>query len=293
MSFFILLQKILPQHRLSRWVGKLAAAKTPWLKNLLIQQFIKAYNVNMEEALHSDPTYYPCFNDFFTRALKPGARPLSANELAVLSPADGVISAIGNIKQDTLIQAKGKTYTVTALLGGDAQRAAPFQNGTFTTVYLSPKDYHRVHSPLTGTLREMIYVPGKLYSVNQTTADNIDNLFAVNERAVCLFDTEQGPMAVVLVGAMIVAAIETVWAGRVAPANTGISVHDYRKQAPITIKKGAELGRFLLGSTAIILFGPGMVEWQLDLRNGPAVQMGQQIGSLVAGGKLQLAESAS
>jgi phosphatidylserine decarboxylase len=290
MSLFIAFQKLVPQHALSRLVGKLAASQTPWLKNLLIRRFISAYHVNMDEALHSDPTHYRSFNEFFTRPLKPGARPLAASELAVLSPADGAISAIGGITDDTLVQAKGRLYSVTALLGGDAARAAPFNGGTFATVYLSPKDYHRVHSPLTGTLREMIYVPGKLYSVNQTTADNIDNLFAVNERAVCIFDTEHGPMAVVLVGAMIVAAIETVWAGRVAPATGGMQAFDYSKQAPITIKKGAELGRFLLGSTAIILFGPGMVEWKLNLQKGPAVQMGQQLGVLLNGGNLQLAQ---
>lgn len=289
MPFFITLQKLLPQHLLSRAVGKLAASRTPWLKNLLIGRFIKAFNVNMAEAQHEAPADFACFNDFFTRALKPGARPLAANELAVLCPADGAISAIGSIDDETLVQAKGKTYTVTALLGGDPARAAPFKGGTFATVYLSPKDYHRVHSPLGGTLREMIYVPGKLWSVNQVTADNIDNLFAVNERAVCLFDTPQGPMAVVLVGAMIVAAIETVWAGRVAPADTGLKVFDYRGQDPITIKKGCEIGRFLLGSTAIVLFGPGMVEWTLNLQNGPGVRMGQQLGLLRGGVHQQLA----
>lgn len=280
---FIALQKLVPQHALSRLIGKIAASKTPWIKQLFITRFIKTYGVNMEEALESDPAAYSCFNEFFTRPLKPGARPLATDPNAVLCPADGVVSAIGNISEGTLMQAKGKTYSVTTLLGGDEQRAAPFVGGTFATVYLSPKDYHRVHSPLTGRLREMVYVPGKLYSVNQTTAENIDNLFAVNERAVCIFDTAQGPMAVVLVGAMIVAAIETVWAGHVAPANSGISVTDYRQQKPLVqIAKGAELGRFLLGSTAIILFGPGMVQWQLDLQNGPGVQMGQQLGTLLS-----------
>jgi phosphatidylserine decarboxylase len=197
----------------------------------------------------------------------------------VLCPADGVISAIGNIDDDSLIQAKRKRYSATALLGGDAARAALFRDGTFATVYLSPKDYHRVHSPLLGTLREMIYVPGKLYSVNQTTADHIDNLFAINERVVCIFDTQHGPMAVVLVGAMIVAAVETVWAGRVAPGFTAVTTQRY-EQGEVIISKGGELGRFLLGSTAIMLFGAGMVEWQMDLSNGPGVQMGQQVGRL-------------
>lgn len=277
--FFITLQELLPQQQLTRLVGKIAASEKPWLKQLFIDRFIKAYGVNMEEALQSDPKAYRSFNEFFTRTLKPGARPLATAADAVLCPADGVISAIGNIDDDSLIQAKRKRYSATALLGGDAARAALFRDGTFATVYLSPKDYHRVHSPLLGTLREMIYVPGKLYSVNQTTADHIDNLFAINERVVCIFDTQHGPMAVVLVGAMIVAAVETVWAGRVAPGFTAVTTQRY-EQGEVVIAKGGELGRFLLGSTAIMLFGAGMVEWQMDLSNGPGVQMGQQVGRL-------------
>ncbi len=277
--FFITLQELLPQQQLTRLVGKIAASEKPWLKQLFIDRFIKAYGVNMEEALQSDPKAYRSFNEFFTRPLKPGARPLATGADAVLCPADGVISAIGNIDDDSLIQAKRKRYSATALLGGDATRAALFRDGTFATVYLSPKDYHRVHSPLLGTLREMIYVPGKLYSVNQTTADHIDNLFAINERVVCIFDTQHGPMAVVLVGAMIVAAVETVWAGRVAPGFTAVTTQRY-EQGEVVIAKGGELGRFLLGSTAIMLFGAGMVEWQMDLSNGPGVQMGQQVGRL-------------
>jgi phosphatidylserine decarboxylase len=277
--FFITLQELLPQQQLTRLVGKIAASEKPWLKQLFIDRFIKAYGVNMEEALQSDPKAYRSFNEFFTRPLKPGARPLATAADAVLCPADGVISAIGNIDDDSLIQAKRKRYSATALLGGDAARAALFRDGTFATVYLSPKDYHRVHSPLLGTLREMIYVPGKLYSVNQTTADHIDNLFAINERVVCIFDTQHGPMAVVLVGAMIVAAVETVWAGRVAPGFTAVTTQRY-EQGEVIISKGGELGRFLLGSTAIMLFGAGMVEWQMDLSNGPGVQMGQQVGRL-------------
>jgi phosphatidylserine decarboxylase len=277
--FFMTLQELLPQQQLTRLVGKIAASEKPWLKQLFIDRFIKAYGVNMEEALQSDPKAYRSFNEFFTRPLKPGARPLATAADAVLCPADGVISAIGNIDNDSLIQAKHKRYSATALLGGDAARAALFRDGTFATVYLSPKDYHRVHSPLLGTLREMIYVPGKLYSVNQTTADHIDNLFAINERVVCIFDTQHGPMAVVLVGAMIVAAVETVWAGRVAPGFTAVTTQRY-EQGEVIISKGGELGRFLLGSTAIMLFGAGMVEWQMDLSNGPSVQMGQQVGRL-------------
>ncbi len=277
--FFITLQEWVPQKALTRMAGKLAASEKPWLKQQMINRFIARYGVNMQEALHEDPAHYRSFNEFFTRALKPHVRPLAEAPAAVVCPADGVASAIGNINADTLIQAKGKTYTATALLGGDALRAERFHNGTFATVYLSPKDYHRVHSPLACSLREMVYVPGKLYSVNQTTAEHIDNLFAINERVVCIFDTAHGPMAVVLVGAMIVAAIETVWAGRVAPGFDGVTVKSYKPQQ-VQIAKGGEIGRFLLGSTAIILFGPGMVQWQMDLSQGPGVRMGQQLGTL-------------
>ena len=249
---FILLQKLVPHHLLSRLSGRFAASEIGWLKNLMILRFIAAYGVNMSEAAEPDPRRYSCFNTFFTRALKPGARPLALAPDAVLSPADGSVSAIGAIDDDAIFQAKGHTFSLTTLLGGDAARAAPFRNGSFATVYLSPKDYHRVHIPLGGTLREMIYVPGQLFSVNQITAENIPGLFARNERAVCLFDTPAGPMAVVLVGAMIVAAIETVWAGKVAPSAQGLQVSDYRNATPpIQLHKGDELGRFLLGSTAI------------------------------------------
>jgi len=279
---FILLQHLLPHHLLSRAVGLLAACELHWLKNLLIRRFIRAYGVDMAEALEPDPAAYASFNAFFTRALKSGARPLPASDKAVVSPADGALSAIGAINQDTLIQAKGRSYSMTTLLGGDAERAAVFQNGCFATVYLSPKDYHRVHMPLAGTLKEMIYVPGRLFSVNQTTADNIPDLFARNERAVCIFDTAAGPMAVVLVGAMIVAAIDTVWAGQVAPAPHGLQVSNYRQASPpVHLQKGLELGRFRLGSTAIVLFGPDMMAWQDDYSAGSTVRMGEQLGTLL------------
>ena len=281
-ALFIFLQHLVPHHALSRLVGFFARSEIRWLKTIFIERFIKAYNVNMAEALDPDPAHYPNFNAFFTRALAPGARPMPADENAVVCPADGAISAIGAIKADTLVQAKNHNYSVTNLLGGDATRAAPFQNGEFLTVYLSPKDYHRVHMPLSGTLREMIYVPGRLFSVNQTTADNIPDLFAVNERAVCIFDTAHGPMAVVLVGAMIVAGIETVWAGQVAPAAHGITLTRYTDPAstPIYLAKGMELGRFMLGSTAIVLFGPGMVTLNAAVKSGDGVRLAQQIGTL-------------
>ena len=279
---FILLQYILPHHLLSRLIGVIANSEIGWIKSLFITRFIRSYNVNMAEALYPDPQYYPCFNAFFTRELAPGARPLAAAENAVVCPADGAISAMGPITQGALIQAKGHNYKAIDLLGGDLARALPFQNGSFATVYLAPKDYHRVHMPLTGILQEMIYVPGRLFSVNQTTADNIPNLFARNERIVCIFDTTHGPMAVVLVGAMIVAGIETVWAGLVAPASHGLKVTRYTNSlTPITLKKGVELGRFRLGSTAIVLFGAGMVQWRAEFCAGTTVRMGQQLGQVL------------
>ena len=281
-SLFIFLQHLVPHHGLSRLIGFFARSEIRWIKSLFITRFIKAYKVNMAEALDPDPRHYTSFNAFFTRALAPGARPMPADEKAVVCPADGAISAIGAIHADTIVQAKNHNYSVEDLLGGDAARAAPFQNGQFLTVYLSPKDYHRVHIPLSGTLREMSYVPGLLFSVNQTTADNIPKLFALNERAVCIFDTAHGPMAVVLVGAMIVAGIETVWAGQVAPSSQGMTTTSYSDPAstPIHLARGMELGRFMLGSTAIVLFGPGMVAWNGELTAGSAVRLGQQVGTL-------------
>ncbi|RZI70047.1 MAG: phosphatidylserine decarboxylase, partial [Pseudomonas sp.] len=210
-------------------------------------------------------------------ALKPGARPLDSTPGAILSPADGAVSQLGPIEHGRIFQAKGHSYSVLELLGGDARLSAPFMGGEFATVYLSPKDYHRVHMPLAGTLREMVYVPGRLFSVNQTTAENVPELFARNERVVCLFDTERGPMAVVLVGAMIVASIETVWAGLVTPPKRELKTfrYDEAARAPIHLEKGAELGRFKLGSTAIVLFGPNQVKWSELLAAGSPVQMGQ------------------
>ncbi len=276
---FIFMQYILPHHTLSRLIGRLAECQTPWFKNRLIAWFIKRYQVNMSEALLEDPSAYRHFNDFFTRSLKEDARPLDNSEKAVLSPADGAISQLGSIEHGRIFQAKGHSFSLLELLGGDADRAAPFMGGSFSTVYLSPKDYHRVHMPLTGILREMVYIPGRLFSVNQTTAENVPELFARNERVACIFDTEQGPMAVVLVGAMIVASIETVWAGQVTPPLRNLRTYDYSQAArqPITLEKGAELGRFKLGSTAIVLFGPNHVAWDDALQETSAVQVGQRL----------------
>lgn len=278
---FIFMQYVLPHHTLSRLIGYLAECEAPWFKNRLIAWFIKRYQVNMSEAQLEDPSAYRHFNDFFTRALKADARPLDQSEKAVLCPADGAISQLGNIEHGRIFQAKGHSFSLLELLGGDTERAAPFMGGHFATVYLSPKDYHRVHMPLTGILREMVYIPGRLFSVNQTTAEHVPELFARNERVACIFDTEQGPMAVVLVGAMVVASIETVWAGLVTPPMRSLRSYDYSQTArqPITLEKGAELGRFKLGSTAIVLFGPNHVTWDNTLAPASAVQVGQRLAA--------------
>jgi len=277
---FILSQYLLPHHLLSRLAGCIAECRLPWLKNAFTGWFAERYQVDMSEALVEDLTAYEHFNAFFTRALKEGARPLAEQANAVLCPADGAISQLGPIEHGRIFQAKGHDYSLTALLGGDAERAAPFMGGQFATVYLSPKDYHRVHMPLSGTLREMVYIPGRLFSVNQTTAENVPGLFARNERVACLFDTDRGPMAVVLVGAMIVASIETVWAGLITPPKRELKSvsYDAASRVPITLEKGAEMGRFKLGSTAIVLFGPEQVQWTEELEAGSSVRMGQQIG---------------
>lgn len=281
---FIGLQYVLPHHYLSRLVGRLAECEKPAIKNRLIRAFIRRYQVDMSQAVQQSAEDYRNFNDFFTRALVPGARPIDELPEGVASPADGAISQLGSITHGRIFQAKGQDYSLYELLGGDSQRAAPFMNGSFATVYLSPRDYHRVHMPYGGTLREMVYVPGKLFSVNQTTAENVPELFARNERLVCIFDTDRGPMAVILVGAMIVAGIETVWAGEIAPVRSRLRHFDYSAQGrqPIQLNKGDELGRFKLGSTAIVLFGPDNCTWNKQLTAGSAVQMGQNMGQLKA-----------
>lgn len=275
---FIFLQYLLPHHGLSRITGWLAEGS--FLKNMLIKAFASHYRVNLKEAEIEDPEQFENFNAFFTRALKPRARPLAKAEKAILCPADGAISEIGKIEKDRILQAKGRYYTVANLLA-DKAAARHFEGGDFATVYLSPRDYHRVHMPLTGTLIKTIYVPGKLFSVNRVTADSVPDLFARNERLVCLFQTEAGLMAVVLVGAMIVAGIETVWSGHVCPRkNHQLHVEDYSDgRQEVILETGAELGRFKLGSTAIVLFEPGATTLHSELQADSPVQMGQLLAT--------------
>ncbi len=276
---FIIFQYIVPQHLLSRAAGMVAECEWPWVKNNFIQWFIGKYQVNMDEAADTEPLNYKNFNAFFTRELEEGARPITEEKNSIACPADGAISQLGDIENGRIFQAKGQSYTLEELIGGDEKMAKPFQDGKFATVYLSPKDYHRVHMPLTGKLKSMTYVPGDLFSVNTTTAENVPRLFSRNERAVCIFETDAGPMAVILVGAMIVAGIETVWAGQVAPLKREIRTQHYlAKQKAITLKKGEEMGRFKLGSTAIVLFGPDAVQWRDDLKAGTPTTMGELFG---------------
>jgi phosphatidylserine decarboxylase len=274
---FIALQYLLPHHGLSRLVGRLAESDTPWLKNAFIGWFSARYRVDLREAAEPDPLRYRNFNAFFTRALRAGARPIEAAADAIVSPADGAISQLGRIEAGRIFQAKGQSFSTLELLGGDAAMAALFDGGDFATIYLSPRDYHRVHMPCTGTLRQTAYVPGRLFSVNQLTASRVPRLFARNERLICLFDTERGPMAMILVGAMIVAGIETVWAGQIAPPTKAV-IQQNSPSEPLSLAKAAEMGRFKLGSTVILLFGRDALRWSDTLAAGRPIQMGQRLG---------------
>lgn len=280
-KLFVLSQYITPQLALSRLAGRLADMEgAPALRKRVIKWFISRYGVDMSEAAESDPTVYPSFNAFFTRALKPGIRPLAEGAKTLVSPVDGAISQIGAIDGDRVIQAKGQSFSLTELLGGDTKRAEAFTGGEFSTLYLSPSDYHRIHMPMDGTLREMVHIPGKLFSVNPVTAANVPGLFARNERVACLFDTESGPMALVLVGAMIVGSVETVWSGIVAPGNGLITSSRYDGDQAIHIRKGEEMGRFRLGSTVVMVMPKGSVHWNPEQQAGKTVRMGEAFGTL-------------
>ena len=277
---FAALQQIIPQHALSRLTGLFAESSIPWIKNRLITTFIQQYGVDLSEAVIEDPIQFQTFNDFFTRELKPEARTICRPKNSMACPADGAISEIGDIELGSIMQAKGQSYSLLSLLAGNSDLCNEMLGGKFATIYLSPKDYHRVHMPVDGTLQSMTYVPGKLFSVNQATANQIPGLFARNERLICHFTGKHGPFVVILVGAMIVAGIETVWAGEVAPVRARVKTTHYGKPANIKLKKGAEIGRFKLGSTAILLFPPSTVSWEEDLKNGSATRMGEMIATI-------------
>lgn len=273
-ALFAVLQRLLPQHGLSRLLARPAEATTPWLKNLLIRRFVAAYGVNLAEAERTEIASYRNFNDFFTRALRADVRPVDANPNAIVSPADGTISQIGKINDGELIQAKRHRFSVAALLGRDGIRATRFDGGCFATIYLAPKDYHRVHMPVAGRLLATYYIPGRLFSVNHSSALNVPSLFARNERLVCLFDTVAGQIAIVLVGALFVGGVETVWQAVYKP---GIANSQSFVDNGAVLAKGAEMGRFKFGSTVILLCPPGCA-WDKIYAPGTPVQMGQRLG---------------
>ncbi len=277
---FVLLQYLLPKHSISRLVGFLAQNSMPVIKDPLIRIFIKHFKVNMAEAERQQPSEFDSFNDFFTRSLRADARPIDQHPKHLACPVDGAISQIGKITGANIFQAKGHEYNLISLLGGNQQLATPFIDGDFATIYLAPKDYHRIHMPCDGTLTHMVHVPGELFSVNQATAAKVPGLFARNERVVAVFDTEFGPLAMVLVGAMIVASIETVWAGLVCPKGEVVSQFNYGNQAPIVLQRGAEMGRFKLGSTVVMCLPKGVSQWPLELSAGTITRLGQMLAQV-------------
>jgi phosphatidylserine decarboxylase len=278
-KFTCQLQSLLPHHCLSRLVANLAESTNPHIKNRLINLFIKHYKIDLSIAQSSDLNHYGSFNDFFVRALKPESRPICDASDAFISPADGFVSQFGRIDNGQLIQAKGSLFSLQALLGND-ERATEYLNGDFVTIYLSPKDYHRVHMPLAGKLTKTVYIPGKLFSVNFATSKHVPNLFCRNERLVCFFDTQIGEIAIILVGAMLVAGIETVWGGQVAPnVSKKIIVQDY-SQDNIELQKGAEMGRFKFGSTVILLMGPGKLQL-CPFSDQQPIKMGELLGKII------------
>lgn len=271
----------LPHHLLSRMMLALTRAECKSVVPAAIRFFCNRFNVDLSEAVETDPAAYPFFNAFFTRALKEGARPIDADTNSIASPADGAVSQAGPIVNERVFQAKGRDYSLVELLGGSVERAAPFQDGDFTTIYLSPRDYHRVHMPIDGTLRETVYVPGRLFSVAPHTVRAVPSLFARNERYVAIFDTPAGPMAMILVGAIFVACIETVWDGVVTPPRHP-SVMAKQIDDSISLKKGDEMGRFNMGSTVILLFGKDQMKWLDSYSAEHPLKMGEAIGQLAS-----------
>jgi phosphatidylserine decarboxylase len=277
-QLFIALQYLLPQFLLTRFAGWMATRTTPALKNWLISDFIRRYQVDLSIAASDNLDDYPCFNAFFTRALKSTARPINSDPDVLVNPVDGCISQIGRLDKNTLLQAKGMNYTLEALLGRPAGTPTAFENGFFATFYLSPKDYHRVHLPFEGKLVQTTYIPGKLFSVNKLASEKIPQLFARNERLVCLFETEAGPMAVIFIGAMLVGKIQTVWG--LIERSKQITTRHYSDAENVHLPKGAEVGRFLMGSSVIVLFGKDKIQWLPGLQAQNEVKMGQALGAV-------------
>ncbi|MCE1182806.1 MAG: archaetidylserine decarboxylase [Rhodocyclales bacterium] len=276
----VLPQYLIPKQALTALAGKLASAQAGSLTTQVIRWFVKRYQVNMAEAANPDIASYASFNDFFTRPLQAGARPIS--EAAFACPVDGAISQFGPIERDQIFQAKGHSYSTTALVGGDRELAAQFENGSFATLYLSPRDYHRIHMPCDGKLTRMIYVPGELFSVNPTTARGVPGLFARNERVVCVFESAHGPFVLTLVGATIVGSMATVWHGVINPPRPG-SIREWRYEgdSAVHLKKGEEMGRFLLGSTVVMLFPEDTLAFNAEWTPTRAIRMGETMGQAV------------
>ena len=272
----VLPQYLLPKRGLTSLAGALARRSLGGFTQSNIRRFVARYGVDMSEAAEPDLRQYATFNDFFTRALKPGARPLANADF--LCPVDGAISQFGAIEKDQIFQAKGHRYSATALLAGDAELAARFENGNFATLYLSPRDYHRIHMPCFGRLQRMVYVPGDLFSVNPTTARGVPGLFARNERVVCVFEGRSGPFVLVLVGATIVGSMATVWHGVVNPPRSRQVRQWSYTDLPIALQPGEEMGRFLLGSTVVLLFPQNTLDFNPDWAPGRAIRMGEAMG---------------
>lgn len=285
-DLFVLSQYVLPKRALTVLMGALARARGGALTTAVIRWFVRHYGVDMGEAADPDVASYQTFNDFFTRALKPGARPAANADL--ICPIDGAVSQFGRIEHDQIFQAKGHRYTTTALLAGDAPLARDFEDGEFVTLYLSPKDYHRIHMPCDGRLRKMVYVPGELFSVNPATARGVPGLFARNERVVCLFDGPRGPFAMVLVGATIVGSMATVWHGVVNPPRRPDVCTWRYDDRPVVLRRGEEMGRFLLGSTVVMLFPKDCMRFNAGWAPERPVRMGEAMASYLTPGPTAL-----
>jgi phosphatidylserine decarboxylase len=270
------LLRVLPQHLLAGAMYRLTRSETRWLKRLLISQVVHRYRVDLDEAAQPDPEAYPSFNSFFTRALRDGARPIGRD--CIVSPADGMVSQAGSLAGEQMLQAKGRRFSLQELLAGDSDRVGAFRDGLWATIYLSPRDYHRVHLPLAGRLRSMVFVPGELFSVSDATAQLVPRLFARNERVLCHFDTALGPMTVVLVGAIFVGSIETVWHGEVRGGRGHPTRWDYGDDDAPAFETGDEIGRFNMGSTVIVLLPPGVAAWAEGVKAGRRVRVGETLG---------------
>ena len=279
-QLFAWLQLILPTHFMSRVVHWGTRVRAPWFKNLLIGRFMAGFKISLAEAQVQNPRSFASFNEFFTRALIDGTRPLPEDAQQAACPVDGTLYQAGNIEAGRIFQAKGQSFDVVELLGGSRERAAPFLGGQFATIYLAPSNYHRIHMPMDGRVIKQVYVPGRLFSVNPATARAMPELFARNERVAVIFETAVGPMAMVLVGALFVGSIETVWAGEITPPHRGsIDVQQYSStENEILLQRGQEMGRFNMGSTVILLTGPDVLRWSEDTQAGDPVKMGQALG---------------